>query len=36
MTPLAMAALFGNPAMIDRLLKAGADARSWARTAKPR
>jgi ankyrin repeat protein len=27
MTPLAMAALYGNPAMIDRLLKGGADAR---------
>ena len=27
MTPLAMAALYGNPAMIDRLLKAGADAK---------
>ncbi len=28
MTPLAMAALYGNPAMIDRLLKAGADAKA--------
>jgi ankyrin repeat protein len=28
MTPLAMAALFGNAAIIDTLLKAGADAKS--------
>ena len=26
MTPLAMAALYGNPSIIDKLLKAGADA----------
>ena len=28
MTPLAMAALFGNPQIVDRLLKAGADAKA--------
>ncbi|HTM33981.1 MAG TPA: ankyrin repeat domain-containing protein [Vicinamibacterales bacterium] len=28
MTPLAMAALFGNPQIVDRLIKAGADAKA--------
>jgi ankyrin repeat protein len=28
MTPLAMAALYGNPAIVDRLLKAGVDAKA--------
>src|SRR6185503_13709575 len=28
MTPLAMAALYGNPAIVDRLVKAGADAKA--------
>jgi ankyrin repeat protein len=28
MTPLAMAALFGNPQIVDRLIKGGADAKA--------